>query len=1273
MMTLRIAKKGELHVGLGIPKPIGIEIHNWAEEQNWPEGTELEPIEEYHVTMLYAPEGHSHKDDPWMEHESHAVSIKGIKAFPSHERGDKDAIVLTIDSESARLHHKELARNAEEAGIEISPYSHGDFKPHITIAYGALPKGLKAPKLTFETEQSAVSPPREESEGMTEKKSWHIGQARAPYEAELLKLADSWNPKDQWPNALRERGSEPTDVDCTCKDGHKLDCPVHGMHPTLPTYDDTLEFPDPSSPVGYDYHTDAPRTWMRAETKMAHSLGWKQDDQAFREMNDEGIAPEKVEHGWGKGVIDPDTRQVHTWPTSGQDGWPTHVDYVQKHGIRIPRPGGDFFEIKPHGAVQTYNTPSTNAPEIYEADPHLFPEENNFHIPWSFQTKIAGHQLAWLPGSNVPGKGLVTPSGDVHTWPVDKHGTPQHADYMDAHAPYQLGEGTAHFFQIRPRGGLDTKGSHIPANVIHHVLQTVPSLRAGERTDWHFAKMTNPQQDRFRTSLESEYGPEHTPVLHTFSDGWTVRHLPTWNELGREGDMMNHCWGGMGSGEGAEPVEDNQGHMTLSLRDQKNWPHASFSFDPSDRTPYGIGVHGGEMVEDDEENPHVQRIYDFARQYQQPRTAADQWDTREYPDARMMPPTTMQEPVQGNPHPEKEGCTCEEGHKLDCPVHGLNPTEEGFDHSWSIPQGHPVGYPQDQPRSYMKAEGAARPDRKVLEEEGYSPYEIGVLESLRENPKQWKRGTRGKSVVTPEGVNYEWSTEPVEDGVPEFMGGPHHSAVAWYMGLDFGKDSMIGVHGTGLLTGDIHPNGVYEPMQNSHPSTAYVDRPLLQQRPKGEWSFQRGQEPEGGSRIDLGLRADNEEGANYYVPRVGSANDRGEQHDSKTHDQADEPSTTQSTNGRRASDQQKSIGIDHWHIIAAADPRWLSQWIEKHGPYAYHGSDEDYDESIAHQGLLPWNHLDDYKPGASEVGIGQPRPNHVYMTTTPPDPYDYSRIYKVDLRKLDPHNLNPDEDWYADAAGAPLIDSYSGQSAEDLGLGDDSAHTHQSMEWGKLAHQGPIPPEAISIHESPREESWSGWTGLPRAEGAIEDRPSIEVRHVEPGGMLGTHNMTEEEWDANGGRASADQPKAFVYVPQHRRIYVSNPGWYHDELEDRVFGTTGRQSPPPFIRGRIYPDGGVHVYDRGSRATEEDILGVLGGQEWNPDRWDFQAATVDEDEHGDNLEGENVPVPTPPGEIRKKRKELEDEELVRESPLLHSAAWQILPPVSTSPPSRLGT
>jgi hypothetical protein len=203
----------------------------------------------------------------------------------------------------------------------------------------------------------------------------------------------------------------------------------------------------------------------------------------------------------------------------------------------------------------------------------------------------------------MPGKGLVTPSGDIHTWPTDSDGALHHAEYVDRYQPYQLNEGTAHFFKIRPRGGIDTKSYEIPANVIHHILKTVPSLRAGEKTDWHFA--------------------------------------------------------------------------------------------------------------------------------------ADEYDTRQYPDSRMLPPTIMQEPAQGKPHPDSRGCTCHEGDKLFCPVHGLypDPTQQGYDHSWSIPEGFPVGYPQSQPKNYQVNTGSVfvfasdktsegsyseeRYDRKKSKDNGY--------------------------------------------------------------------------------------------------------------------------------------------------------------------------------------------------------------------------------------------------------------------------------------------------------------------------------------------------------------------------------------------------------------------------------------------------------------------------------------------------------------------------------------------------------------------------
>src|ERR1700677_5155588 len=763
-MEKKAKAKDELHIGLDIPKQAAIEVYNWVQEQDWPKGTELEPLEQYHITMLFAQgDGAStHRDDDWIKHDSHAVTVKGLKEFPpSKERNGLHPIVMFVESDTIHEHHNALAEGALDAGVDPGPYAKDKYAPHMTIGYGpSLPEGLKPPKLTFETAESSVSTPREESEDSTEKQSWHIGQIRAPYETELLKLADSWNPKDQWPNALRERSSEPADVDCTCKDGHKLDCPCHGLHPVLPTYDDTLEFPDPSSPVGYDYHTDAPRTWMRAETKAAftrhklwlddtrhppdESWDWAKDASEAKKLtkdndydhmsldhdlgivkyegkvvinpdalsggdfaiwlhehrkhmpknvnihshNGKGIklmkeilekhtdvttdrASDDLEEEWArefkvhepseieKEVVDlpehvggltqpqrsraleqagPDTSEVvHEFP----DQWRIHklvtpadrqregqlmhncwakglrgtgrevngeteytnepyktldefqldqlggsYPYHQWMSLRDPAgyPHASFFLSGPPGDQAINNAlghgnASVTVPNQIRLRQYA---EQNRYTPYptvfenlrdiAHEGKVASHQLAWLPGSNLRGKGLVTPNGDVHTWPVDQQGVPHHAEYVDKYQPYQLNEGPDTFFQIRPRGGLDTKDYTIPANVIRHVLQEVPSLRPGEHTDWHFG--------------------------------------------------------------------------------------------------------------------------------------ADEFDTREYPDARMMPPTTMQEPAQGNPHPEKEGCTCDQGHKLDCPVHGLNPTEENNDHSWSIPENAPVGYPQDQPRSYQVNTGA---------------------------------------------------------------------------------------------------------------------------------------------------------------------------------------------------------------------------------------------------------------------------------------------------------------------------------------------------------------------------------------------------------------------------------------------------------------------------------------------------------------------------------------------------------------------------------------
>jgi 2'-5' RNA ligase len=156
------ASSNELHIGLDIPRAVGTEIHRWVKDQNWPEGTELEQSSEYHITVMYSPEGHDRKESWWIQHLKHAqIKITGIDTFPSGERGGLNAIVLRVESPELTEHAEELQATAEHMGLPVSKFD-GGYKPHITIAYSPsrAPESLETPSLTFDVGPSEVSPPR---------------------------------------------------------------------------------------------------------------------------------------------------------------------------------------------------------------------------------------------------------------------------------------------------------------------------------------------------------------------------------------------------------------------------------------------------------------------------------------------------------------------------------------------------------------------------------------------------------------------------------------------------------------------------------------------------------------------------------------------------------------------------------------------------------------------------------------------------------------------------------------------------------------------------------------------------------------------------------------------------------------------------------------------------------------------------------------------------------------------------------------------------------
>src|SRR5208282_3693463 len=198
---------------------------------------------------------------------------------------------------------------------------------------------------------------------------------------------------------------------------------------------------------------------------------------------------------------------------------------------------------------------------------------------------------------------------------------------------------------------------------------------------------------------------------------------------------------------------------------QTVWPQAESDYDrprewgtpkvhcTCDHDKLNCPLHGLEGSE-----PLYEHVYDLTdhltpkgiddeqpRSWLEAKTAADEWDTREYNDRMQMPPT-MEEAPQGKPHVDPyKHCTCEED-KLNCPIHGMNPELEDPELSWSIPENTPVGYPDNQPRNYThppqtaSVREAAETAAQRLRRQGLLEQELGPDQAkvVHEWPNGWK-------------------------------------------------------------------------------------------------------------------------------------------------------------------------------------------------------------------------------------------------------------------------------------------------------------------------------------------------------------------------------------------------------------------------------------------------------------------------------------------------------------------------------------------------------
>jgi hypothetical protein len=108
-------------------------------------------------------------------------------------------------------------------------------------------------------------------------------------------------------------------------------------------------------------------------------------------------------------------------------------------------------------------------------------------------------------------------------------------------------------------------------------------------------------------------------------------------------------------------------------------------------------------------------------------------DSRNFPD-----PTA---PRAAKP-PEPLGCTCQEGQKLHCPVHGMDATESDNDSTWSVPQAQPIGFSQDAPRSWQQAHASIVSTRVVSEPVWKVISHVateGLPRTIETDWKQWQK------------------------------------------------------------------------------------------------------------------------------------------------------------------------------------------------------------------------------------------------------------------------------------------------------------------------------------------------------------------------------------------------------------------------------------------------------------------------------------------------------------------------------------------------------
>jgi hypothetical protein len=152
---------------------------------------------------------------------------------------------------------------------------------------------------------------------------------------------------------------------------------------------------------------------------------------------------------------------------------------------------------------------------------------------------------------------------------------------------------------------------HIPAEAIEHVSPYNHEPYSYDENGKPFVKITKetyPQQVR---RWEGLGGLDNARLLHTFPDGHTIYHLPTYGDVGKVGTHLVNCWKDKRNFSDPKRVlneGDPYAMQYLSLHDPNGVPKVGF-YVHNDKVQEGFAARNKKPAPE-----HIQMLRDYAAQ-----------------------------------------------------------------------------------------------------------------------------------------------------------------------------------------------------------------------------------------------------------------------------------------------------------------------------------------------------------------------------------------------------------------------------------------------------------------------------------------------------------------------------------------------------------------------------------------------------------------------------------------------------------------------------------